>query len=150
MSNRGYLIRDQFAIHFITFAIIQWVDIFTKKEHADIVVESLKFCHKTKGLKIHAWCIMSNHVHLIVSTSEPNRLSDVLRDFKKFTSSPIIKSISENPKKVGKAGCYGYLKRWDKRIREIDHQFLQQDNHPVECMSNEILDSKMYYLHQTR
>jgi putative transposase len=62
MSDRGYLIRNQFAIHFITFATVQWVDVFTRKEYADIVVESLKFCKKNKGLKIHAWCIMSNHL----------------------------------------------------------------------------------------
>jgi len=55
-----------------------------------------KASQKEKGLKIHAWCIMSNYVHLIASATEPNRLSDILRDLKKFTSTNIIKAISEN------------------------------------------------------
>ncbi len=90
MSGRGYTIKDQYAIHFITFAVVQWVDVFSRKEYADVVVESLSFCQKNKGLKVHAWCIMSNHLHLIVSTVE-NKLSDVLRDFKKDTSLSLLK-----------------------------------------------------------
>ncbi len=44
MSDRGYAIKDQFGIHFLTFSVVQWVDVFSRKEYADIVVESLKFC----------------------------------------------------------------------------------------------------------
>ena len=81
MSDSGYIIRNQYAIHFITFSVVQWIDIFTRKVYADIVIDSLKYCQANKGLKIHAWCIMSNHLHLIVSTDENNKLSDVIRDF---------------------------------------------------------------------
>lgn len=96
MSNRGYTIKNQHAVHFITFAVVQWVDVFSRKEYTAILIESLKHCQKEKGLKIHAWCIMSNHVHLILSATEPNKLSDILRDLKKFTSNNIIKAILEN------------------------------------------------------
>ena len=85
MKNDGYKIRDQHGIYFLTFAVVEWVDVFTRKEYADIVIESLRYCIQHKGLKLYAWCIMSNHVHLIVSAEQGN-LSDVLRDFKKFTS----------------------------------------------------------------
>jgi REP element-mobilizing transposase RayT len=53
---------------------------------------------------------MSNHVHLIISATEPNKLSDILRDLKKFTSTNIVRAILENPKELGKAGCCGFLK----------------------------------------
>jgi len=46
---------------------------------------------------------MSNHVHLIISATEPNKLSDILRDLKKFTSTNIIKAISENDKESRKS-----------------------------------------------
>jgi len=49
------------------------------------------------------WCIMSNHVHLIASATEPNNLSDILRDLKKFTSTNIIKAILDNPKESRKS-----------------------------------------------
>ena len=91
MSDRGYTIKNQNAIHFITFAVVQWIDVFSRKDYADILVESLKYCQANKGLKIHAWYIMSNHVHLMISAQAPNKLSDVLRDLKKFTSNNIMK-----------------------------------------------------------
>ena len=68
----GYKIRDQSAIHFITFAVIEWVDVFTRKQYADIVVESLKYCQDKKGLIVYAWCLLSNHIHLIVAAKNAN------------------------------------------------------------------------------
>ncbi|HEV8503889.1 MAG TPA: transposase [Chitinophagaceae bacterium] len=95
----GYKIRNKKEIHFVTFAVvvpiaIGRVDVFTRKGYRDIV-ESLKFCQKEKGLLLHAWCIMSNHIHLIASAKNGN-LSDILRDFKKFTSKQIIVAITKN------------------------------------------------------
>ncbi len=69
--------------------MVGWVDIFTRKEHRDVVIDSLKYCQLNKGLVIYAWCIMSNHVHLIISAKE-NNISKVLGEFKKFTSKQII------------------------------------------------------------
>ena len=80
MSDGGYKIRNQAAIHFITFAVVEWVDVFTRKDYRDIVLESLKHCQAEKGLLLHCWCIMSNHLHLIISAKN-NDLSDILRDF---------------------------------------------------------------------
>ena len=97
MSIGGYKIRNKEAIHFITFAVVEWVDVFTRKDYAHLVVESLQYCQKEKGLTIYAWCLMSNHLHLIVSAAERFALSAILRDFKKFTSSTILKAIEQNP-----------------------------------------------------
>ena len=149
MSNRGYTIKNQHAVHFITFAVVQWVDVFSRKEYADILVESLKHCQKEKGLKIHAWCIMSNHVHLILSATEPNKLSDILRDLKKFTSTNIVKAITENSKESRKNWMLWIFKdAGEKNNRNKDYQFWQQDNHPIECNTNEILETRLVYLHQ--
>ncbi len=54
-------------MYFVSFAVIFWVDVFTRKEYKDIVVESLQHCQHEQGLVIYGWCIMSNHVHLIIS-----------------------------------------------------------------------------------
>ena len=49
MSEGGFKIRNQEAIHFITFVVvvpiaIGRVDVFTTKDYRDIVLDSLKFC----------------------------------------------------------------------------------------------------------
>lgn len=149
MSERGYSIKDQQAIHFITFAVVQWIDVFTRKEYVDIVLESLRFCQKNKGLNVHAWCLMTNHIHLVISTNPPNKLSDVLRDFKKFTSSQIIRAIEANSKESRKNWMLWIFKKaGEQNERNEDYQFWQQDNHPVECTTPEILDSRIKYLHE--
>ncbi|MEQ9426860.1 MAG: transposase, partial [Cyclobacteriaceae bacterium] len=63
-----YKIRDQTKLHFVTFAVVYWIDVFSRKSYRDIVVDSLRYCQKEKGLELYAWCIMSNHVHLIIGT----------------------------------------------------------------------------------
>jgi len=45
----GYQIRDQNGIYFITFAVVEWVDVFTRKDYANLVVESLQYCQKEKN-----------------------------------------------------------------------------------------------------
>jgi REP element-mobilizing transposase RayT len=54
---------------------------------------TLEFCRLEKGIEIFAWCIMSNHVHLIARATAADKLQDILRDFKKFTSKAIINAI---------------------------------------------------------
>ena len=76
MADAGYKIRDQYAIHFLTLAVVEGVYVFARSIYSDIIVESLAYCQQNKGLNIHAWCIMSNHVHLIVSSNEPIALSE--------------------------------------------------------------------------
>ena len=115
MTDGGYKIRNKKEVHFVTFAVVQWVDAFTRKEYRDIVVESLRFCQKEKGLLLHGWCIMSNHLHLIVSAKNEN-LSDILRDFKKFTSKLIIAAITKSETESRKNGCSLYSKPGLKRI----------------------------------
>jgi len=93
----GYRISEQQAVYFITCTVVQWIDVFTRKEYADIVVDSLRYCQKNKGLNnIYGWVIMSNHIHLIISCNDDFELSHTLRDFKKFTSSQIVDAIEKN------------------------------------------------------
>ena len=86
MSGDRYKITNQNATYFLTLTVINWIDVFTRKEYKHTIVESLIYCQTNKGLKIYAWCIMSNHLHLIVQAKEGYNLSDILRDFKKFTA----------------------------------------------------------------
>ena len=59
-------------------------------------LKSIKYCQEHKGLELFAWCIMTNHVHLLARAKEGYHLSDILRDLKKYTSSSIIKQIDAN------------------------------------------------------
>ena len=135
MSDGGYKIRNQAAIHFITFAVVEWVDVFTRKDYRDIILNSIRFCQKEKGLLVHSWCIMSNHLHLIASARDSN-LSDILRDFKKFTSKQIITAIENNAGESRKEWMLNIFKQQGaKNSRNSEYQFWRQDNQPQELYS---------------
>lgn len=74
-----------------------WVDIFTHKNHKMAIVESLEYCQKQKGLEIYGWVLMHSHLHLICRAGEGQKLTDTLRDFKKFTSKKIVNQIINEP-----------------------------------------------------
>jgi putative transposase len=97
MSGDKYIIRNQHEAYFLTLTVVQWVDLFSRKEYRDIVTDSLNYCIEHKNLELYAWVIMTNHIHLVASCKEPFKLSDFLRDFKKFTSKRFIDKISEIP-----------------------------------------------------
>ncbi|MCF6359028.1 MAG: transposase, partial [Draconibacterium sp.] len=94
--SRKYKFHNPDGVYFVSFAVQNWIDVFTRNEYKNILVENLEYCQKNKGLEIFAWCIMSNHVHLIIRAIAGYQLSDILRDYKKFTSKQIKKAISEN------------------------------------------------------
>ena len=91
--SRNYKFYNSGGLYFVSFAVVDWIDVFTRNEYKDIIVESLDFCQKNKGLELFAWCVMTNHVHLIIRAKEKYVFQDIMRDFKKFTSKEIINAI---------------------------------------------------------
>ena len=137
----AYKIHDQQGIYYITCTVVQWVDVFTRKDYADIVVDSLKYCQKEKGLLIYGWVIMSNHIHLILSCKDGFNLSDTLRDFKKYTSTQIVTAIENNPNESRKSWLMWLLKQ-DGKI-----SFWQPDNHAEEVRTVDFFRQKLNYIH---
>jgi putative transposase len=148
MLQGGYKIRDQSAIHFITFAVTEWIDLFTRRQYVDILLDSWRFCQREKGLLLHAWCIMTNHLHFIAS-SQANDLSGTLRDFKKFTSKELIKAIVENQRESRRDWMLDlFAKAAQTNSRNKDYQVWRQDNHPIELYSNSFIVQRINYIHQ--
>ena len=140
--SRRYKFHDKDAVYFVTFSVVDWVDVFTRNDYRRIVADSMKYWVENKELSIHAWVIMSNHVHMLISLKHQsnNTLSGIMRDMKKFTAMHLIKAISENSResrrewllsKFGKAGT--------KNTNNVNYQFWQQNNHPIQ-----IADEKQY------
>jgi REP element-mobilizing transposase RayT len=66
--SRKYKFNNPVGLYFVSFAVVYWIDVFIRPEYKEMLVESLRYCQQNKGLKIHAWCIMTSHVHLIISS----------------------------------------------------------------------------------
>ena len=144
--SSGYQIEDPSATYFLTFQVIDWVDIFSRKIYRDIILESFDFCRKNKGLNIWAYIIMTNHVHCILSAKDDN-LPDLIRDFKRFTATKIIETIDSN----NESRKDWMFKRFEfaarRHMRNGQHQFWTHENHAEIIFTNKFLMQKISYIH---
>ncbi|HEX7845455.1 MAG TPA: transposase [Chitinophagaceae bacterium] len=147
MDSGGYRIRNKTEIHFLSFAVVEWVDVFSRKAYRDIVVDSLAYCQQEKGLLLHGWCLMTNHLHLLASSKE-GLLSEFLRDFKKYTSNQIIEAIAGNKHESRRDWMLDiFRKAGESNSRNKEYQFWRQDNQPKECYSSGFTVQKLNYIH---
>jgi len=147
--SRKYKIRDQEKLYFVTFTIVEWIDLFTRQEYRDIFIDSLRFCQLNKGLDLCAYCIMSSHVHLIIGRNGESKLEDLIRDIKKFTAVKFIEEIKTSPTEsrrelllmhFGKAG--------NRNLNNSIFQVWQQHSHPIELNTEEKITRCLNYIHQ--
>ncbi len=144
----GYKIKNQHGLHFLTLTIVGWVDIFSRKDYKDIIIESLNYCQKEKGLIVFAYVIMSNHIHLIARAKEESKgLSVILRDFKKYTAKQIlhtIETIAES-RREWLLHVFAYQAKFNTNNR--NYQIWIQHNHPVELISPKWIQTRLNYIH---
>jgi len=54
MATR-YRFADNNFPHFITCTVVNWIDVFSREIYKEILIDSLTFCIKEKGLRLHVW-----------------------------------------------------------------------------------------------
>ncbi|SHE98250.1 REP-associated tyrosine transposase [Chryseobacterium sp. OV279] len=146
--SRKYKFKEKDGAYFISFATVFWIDIFTRIEYFDIIINSLSYCRKNKGMIIFGYCIMPSHIHLIFRAANENP-SDLIRDFKGFTSKQMINAIKENSQESRKDWLMWMFKKAAGRNSNIqNYQFWQQNNQPIEIWSLKVFEEKLNYMHQ--
>ena len=144
--KEGYVISDQTLPHFFTITVVDWVDVFSRKNFRDVVLECLNFCIKNKGMILYSYVIMTNHIHLIIQ-SEDGKLSDLIRDFKKFTAKTILDKIQTEPESRRDWMLERFKLATETHSRNKNYQFWQLSNHAEEIYSEKFMWSKIDYIH---
>jgi len=149
MSN-GFRIVEQYGIHFVTFTVVGWVDVFTRKACKDIIIESLQYCQENKGLVLHAYVIMPSHLHLIIKSKESGPgLSAIIRDFKKFTSQRLLKFLLNSKYESRRKWLKPIFKNYaNKNGNNTYYQLWQQYNKPKHLVHQRFSMQKLHYIHK--
>jgi REP element-mobilizing transposase RayT len=145
--SSGHKIADQYAMHLITPTIVDWVDVFTRKVYRDIIIDSLGYCMKNKGLQLYGYVIMTNHLHLLVHSSN-GTLSDTIRDFKKYTAGTMLDAISNEPESRREWMLHRFAWKAAQNKRSSDNQLWTHENRPEEIRTRLFFDQKLNYIHQ--
>ncbi len=138
----GFKIRDQNAIHFLTFTIVDWVDLFSRKTYRDIFLNNLNYCRRQKGLRVGAYVIMSNHVHLICQ-STTGCLSDTVRDLKSYSTKLFIGAIQEQVESRREWLLQKFRYHANGTNRNKEFKVWTGNNHPEEVHSGSFLLTKL-------
>ncbi|ARV11916.1 transposase [Gilvibacter sp. SZ-19] len=145
--SRKYKFHNPTAAYFVSFATVNWVDVFTRAVYFNVLAKSLSFCRANKGMEVYAFCFMPSHVHLIFR-SKHGEHSSLLRDFKRFTSKQLLETIQSHSRESRKEWLLSMFSIAAKGNNDVWHfQFWQHHNHPIELWSNKVIKQKLDYIH---
>ncbi len=146
--SRNYKFHNKLGAYFVSFATVNWIDIFTRQVYFDVLAESIEYCRKHKGMEIYAYCFMPSHVHFIFRSVNEDP-SGLLRDFKRHTSRRMIQIIEENPQESRQEWLLWMFKREVEKYKtKSTYQFWQHHNKPIELWSEKVIQQKIEYIHQ--
>ncbi len=126
-------------IYFTTSTINKWIKLFHIVKYRKIILDSLNYLINNKIVKIHGYVIMPNHIHLLLTILEPHSISNVLRDFHKYTSQQIIKLLRNNNSEI--------LERLLSDRNDRKYQIWQTSHAVKQVESADFFRQKLEYIH---
>ena len=136
-----YKIFESNPLYFITCTTVAWIPIFTRRPYFQILLNTLNFCRQNKGLKIFAYAILDNHLHLFAAG---DNLAKIIKEFKSYTAKEIIRQAKEEEK----GWLLSQLKYHKlEHKKESGYQVWQEGFHPKMITSEEMLEQKVNYIH---
>jgi len=141
MTRTRYKIYNDQQPYFLTMTVVEWIPLFANPENVSVILDSLQFVQKERGVILYAYVIMEHHLHLIASAPE---LAKTMKEFKSFTARKIIDYFE-------KRSSTPLLKELEKaklpHKTGSDYQLWQEGNHPQEIFSEQTLVQKIEYIH---
>ena len=105
------LISD--AIYFITCSTFQRKKFFSKPQYAKIVVDQWKHYEMIYEFRLHAYCVMSDHYHVLLDVGKTKSISEIMHAVNSYISTLLNKELGKTRK--GKVFQSGF---WDEIIRD--------------------------------
>ena len=141
MGRSRYIITDDQAPYFLTCTVINWFPLFSKPAIVELVLNSLQHLQTSGRLRLYAYVIMENHLHLIASSEN---LSRELASFKSYTAREIIDHLNLS-KSSGILRQLHFYRRRHKADRI--HQVWQEGSHPELIQGVDMMRQKTVYIH---
>jgi REP element-mobilizing transposase RayT len=130
------------APYFVTATTVNWLPLFSNRNIAQIIIDSLKFLIDNSRVILHAYCLMENHVHLIGYAED---LGKEIANFKSFTARESI----DYYKRCNNRFLLSQLALFKQEYKkDRPYQFWQEGSHPIRIPNREMMEQKIEYIHQ--
>nr|VFJ91277.1 MAG: Transposase IS200 like [Candidatus Kentron sp. H]VFJ99198.1 MAG: Transposase IS200 like [Candidatus Kentron sp. H]VFK00578.1 MAG: Transposase IS200 like [Candidatus Kentron sp. H] len=141
MGRDRYRIHNETVPHFLTCTVLNWIPIFTRPATVQIILEALRFRQQERDLKLYAYVILENHLHMVAQSPS---LGKELASFKSYTAHRLIEYLKEQrARRILEQ--LRFFKKQHKQDRE--HQVWEEGSHPEEIQGEEMLRQKIDYIH---
>ena len=142
MGRNRYKIYELTHPHFVTCTVLHWLPLFTNPQSVQILLNSLSHLQKTDNLKIYAYVILENHLHLVVQSDDLRR---TLQKFKSYTAYELLELLKK--KKVNVLlDQFSFYKKAHKD--HTSYQIWEEGNHPQLIQSDAMMINKIHYIHE--
>ena len=146
MTNAYRVFTEKHYAYFVTWTVVDWLPLFAEAAYRQIILDSLSYLRTNKRTQLNAFVVMSTHVHAVLWPEDGINLSNITRDFKRFTS----REISRESKRQG---AEKYIKvfeqaRKENRAQDVSkYQVWQEGSHPEAIFSERFVKQKLDYIH---
>ena len=122
------------GLYFVTLTVVGGIDVFTRCEYCDLLVDNLNYCIDNKRLRVYEYAILPSQVYMIADVEEgKSNLPKVLRDLKSSSAKQILRAISEHPDESRKEWLMRLFHFFANRYQhDSEHHFWQFGNQPVD------------------
>lgn len=141
MGRSRYKINEPTTPHFVTCTILHWIPIFTRKESTDIIFESLKYLQQTDNLKVYAYVILENHLHMIIQSNE---ITKSMKKFKAHTAKEILQLLQKN-NVITILEQLAFYKKAHKK--DTTYQLWQEGIQPKQIVDDKMMMDRINYIH---
>ena len=142
MGRSRYKVYEPTYPYFLTCTILHWIPIFTRQQSVQIVLDCLKYLQEKDNLKLFAYVILENHLHMVVQS---DNLEKSMKSFKQFSAKELLKLL----KKEGVTTILEQLQFYKKtHHRATDYQVWEEGYQPKLLQTDEMMISKIKYIHQ--
>lgn len=146
MPNSYRIFTDKNYAYFVTWTVVDWLPLFAQPAYRQIVLDSLSYIRLNKCTQLNAFVVMSSHIHAILWPDDGINLSDVTRDFKRFTSREISKAAKQ--RSADEFMRVFENSRLANRAQDISqYQVWQEGSHPEAIFTEKFAKQKIDYIH---
>ena len=127
-------------LYFFTSTILNWIPILRNDNNKEIITSSLKFLRNSNKIKVFAFVIMPNHIHIVWEIDELYKYSDIVRDFKKFTAQKIKEDLKKNYPEL--------LQKFYIESKDRTFQLWKRNSLSIPIISKKVMVQKINYIHE--
>jgi len=129
-------------IYFVTSRVTRYRSVFLSEELSLIPLQSLSWMREKKVWQIFAFCLMPNHLHLLIKLLKKTPIEKAMGQFHSFSGHKIIDMLKKNhPSALLKSFAAGGMRKGDR-------EYLFWEDSLARCVETEhVLVETLEYIH---